>query len=49
LPASKPPSPADWLRLEYAIEKPSHKLLAATEKEQDRVHSRSLELTFAAV
>jgi hypothetical protein len=31
LPVSKTPSPADWLRLEYTIEKPSHKLLAATD------------------
>jgi hypothetical protein len=31
LPASKTPSPADWLRLECAIEKPSNKLLAATD------------------
>ena len=31
LPAAKPRTLLDWLRVEYAIEKPSNKLLALTE------------------
>jgi hypothetical protein len=46
----------DWLRVEYAIEKPSNKLLAATELDSDtwvgevkRVRGKKLALTAAGV
>jgi hypothetical protein len=44
----------DWLRMEYAIEKPSNKLLAATDLDSDtwvgevkRIRSKKLPLTAA--
>jgi hypothetical protein len=46
----------DWLRVEYAIEKPSNKLLAATELDSDtwmaevkRIRGKKLPLTAAGV
>jgi hypothetical protein len=46
----------DWLRMEYAIEKPSNKLLAATELDSDtwvaevkRIRGKKLPLTAAGV
>jgi hypothetical protein len=46
----------DWLRVEYAIEKPSNKLLAATELDSDtwvgevkRIRGKKLPLTAARV
>ena len=46
----------DWLRVEYAIEKPSNKLLAATDLDSDtwvgevkRIRGKKLPLTAAGV
>jgi hypothetical protein len=46
----------DWLRVEYAIEKPSNKLLAVTELDSDtwvgevkRIRGKKLPLTAAGV
>ncbi len=46
----------DWLRMEYAIEKPSNKLLAATDLDSDnwvgevkRIRGKQLPLTAAGV
>jgi hypothetical protein len=46
----------DWLRMEYAIEKPSNKLLAATDLDSDtwvaevkRIRGKKLPLTAAGV